>query len=164
MKMTVAGGERKLGLGFYWQDLKVGDRFRTFSRLVTEADLVNFISTTGMLEELFIDPSHNDSPIAGRLVPGALTYSLIEGMLFQTMVQGTGLALLEVHMKALKPVRVSDTISAAVEVTHLKPTSSGNRAIVTTAVSIENQEQTVVMTYDVTRMLAGRPEHPAAHS
>lgn len=150
--------ERRLGQGFFWQDLAVGDRFRTFRRKVTEADLVGFIGVTGMLEELFIDPDHGGGAIGGRLVPGALTYSLIEGMIFQTMIQGTGLALLDASMKALKPVRVGDAIEAVIEVTKVKPTSTGNRAIIESAVTIHNGEGASVMTYVVTRMLKGRTE------
>ena len=41
---------RTVGLGFCWQDYEVGDRFQTIGRTVTEADLVNFINTTGMTE------------------------------------------------------------------------------------------------------------------
>lgn len=150
-------GEKRLGQGFYWQEIKVGDRFRTFKRTVTETDLVNFISVTGMLEELFIDAEHGGGAMGGRVVPAALTYSLIEGMLLTTMIQGTGMALLDAHMTALKPVRVGDTVSASVEITVLKPTSRGNRAIVTSAVDIRNQADESVMTYIVTRMLAGDP-------
>lgn len=147
---------RLLGQGFYWQDIAVGDRFRTRRRLVTEADLVGFIGVTGMLEDLFVDPGHG-GVIEGRLVPAALTYGLIEGLLFQTMIQGTGLALLEVAMKAIRPVRVGDTIWASVEVTLVRPSSKANRAVVGSAVVIHNQAGEVVLTYDVTRLLAGRP-------
>lgn len=155
-------GERRLGQGFYWQQLNQGDRFRTFSRTITETDLVNFISVTGMLEELFIDAVHGGGAMGGRVVPGALTYSLIEGLLFQSMIQGTGMALLDVQMKALKPVRVGDTIHAFVVVSKIKPTSSGNRAIVVSDVEIRNQTDEPVMTYTVTRMLAGDPAQDRA--
>ena len=37
-----------IGLGFAWDELEVGYRFRTIGRTVTEADLVIFISITGM--------------------------------------------------------------------------------------------------------------------
>lgn len=56
----------RLGQGFYWQDLAVGQRFRTFRRTVTEINLVNFIGTTGMLEAVFIDASHEGGAIPGR--------------------------------------------------------------------------------------------------
>jgi 3-hydroxybutyryl-CoA dehydratase len=45
----------QLGQGYVWQDISVGQRWRTFRRTVTEADLVNFINATGMLEAIFIE-------------------------------------------------------------------------------------------------------------
>lgn len=145
------------GRGPYWQELEVGQRFKTFRRLITETDLVNFIATTGMLETLFIDPD-DDGPIGGRVVPAALTYSLIEGFIFQNLIQGVGLALLEVSMKALAPVRVGDRVWGLITITGIKPTSKGNRAIVTSTVDIHNQHDEAVLSYTVTRMLAGQPQ------
>jgi len=147
-----------LGQGFYWQDLAVGQRFRTFRRTVTEADLVAFIGTTGMLEAIFIEEGYALGAIAGRPVPGVLTYALIEGFLTQTMIQGTGLAMLELHKRILAPVVVGDTIHARIEVTAIRPTSRADRAIVTSRVDVYNQRDVMVMTYTATRMLAGRPQ------
>ncbi len=146
-----------LGLGFYWQDIKVGQRFRTFRRTVTESDLVSFIGTTGMLEAIFLESDYPEGAIAGRPVPGALTYALIEGFILQSMIQGTGLAMLELHKKILAPVVVGDTIRAEIEVTGIRPTSKNNRAVVTSRVDVFDQRDRMVMTYTATRMLAGRP-------
>lgn len=146
-----------LGHGFYWQELSVGQRFQTFRRTLTETDLVNFISVTGMLEAIFIDVEGAASGIGGRPVPAALTYALIEGFLFQSMIQGTGQAMLELTQKVIAPVRVGDTIHAIVEVAGVRPTSKGNRAVVDSKVDIFNQHGEPVMTYSARRMLAGRP-------
>ena len=147
----------RLGQGFYWQDIAVGDKFQTFRRTITEADLVNFISVTGMLEAIFIDAHYEGAAMAGRPVPAALTYSMIEGMLLQTMIQGTGLAMLELTQKIHAPVRVDDTIFATVEVTGLRPTSKSGRAVVDSLIEVFNQEGVKVMTYTAKRLLAGRP-------
>jgi acyl dehydratase len=156
--MTTHANLPTLGQGFYWQDLAVGQRFKTFRRTVTETDLVGFINVTGMLEAIFIDAEYSAAhgAIAGRVVPAALTYTLIEGLLFQSMIQGTGLAMLELEQKALKPVFVGDTISAVVEVTAIKPTSKQNRAVVTSQIDVSNQRGEAVLTYTAVRMLAGR--------
>lgn len=146
-----------LGRGYYWQELSVGQRFQTFRRTITETDVINFISVTGMLETIFIDTTFEHGAIKGRPVPGALTYGLIEGMVMQSMVQGTGLALLEVHKKLLAPVVVGDTVWAEIEVTGIRPTSKHNRAIVASRIDIKNQHDKDVITYTVTRMLAGQP-------
>lgn len=145
--------------GYYWQELKIGPMGRTLRRTVTETDLVNFISVTGMLEAIFIDANYPHAAIPGRLVPAALTQSLIEGMLFQTVIQGTGLALLEVHLKAHAPVRVGDAIWATVDTLDVRPTSKANRAIVTSEIKIYNQDDQLVVSYVVKRLLAGSPEN-----
>src|SRR5215469_14607955 len=85
-----------LGLGFTWEELSPGQRFRTLNRTVTETDLVLFTGVTGMLETIFTDrtfAAEKGGAIQGQFVPAALTYSLIEGLLCQSMIQGTGLAI-----------------------------------------------------------------------
>ena len=158
MTQVASGRGPILGHGFYWQDIAVGQRFRTFRRTVTETDLVNFINTTGMLEAIFIEEGYEHGAIKGRPVPAALSYALIEGFILQSMIQGTGLAMLELHKKILAPVVVGDTIRAEIEVTSLRPTSKNNRAIVTTRNDVFNQRDEMVLTYTATRMLAGRPD------
>ncbi len=61
---------------------------RTFRRTITETDLVNFFSVTGMLEAIFIEEDYEGAAMAGRPVPGALTYTLIEGFILQTVMPG----------------------------------------------------------------------------
>ncbi|MEQ8936176.1 MAG: MaoC family dehydratase [Amphiplicatus sp.] len=153
--MTDTSDVHKLGQGYYWQDLSVGRKFRTFRRTLTETDLVNFITVTGMLEAIFVDADHGGA-MGGRPVPAALTYSIIEGFLTQTMLQGTALALLEVSTKVRAPVRVGDSIFATVEVTGVNPTSKGGRAVVVSEVNVFNQRDELVLDYVVTRLLSGR--------
>jgi acyl dehydratase len=146
-----------LGQGFFWQDLQAGQRFQTLRRTITETDLVNFISVTGMLEAIFIDANYPHGAMKGRPVPAALTYSIIEGFILQTMIQNTGLAMLEMTQKVHGPVQVNDTIYATVEVTSVRPTSKSGRAVVTSNVEVLNQRDEKVLTYTATRLLAGRP-------
>lgn len=151
-----ARGEPLMGRGFYWQDLEPGFRQRTLRRTVTETDLVNFIGVTGMLEAIFIDAHYEAGAIGGRPVPAALTYCLIEGFILQSMIQGTGLALLDVGQIVRAPVRVGDTIWACVEITDIRPTSRNGRAVVSSVVDVFNQRDEQVMQYTVKRLLAGR--------
>jgi len=148
-----------LGLGFTWEQLSPGQRFRTLNRTITETDLVLFTGVTGMLETIFIDRTFagEKGAIQGQFVPAALTYSLIEGLLCQSMIQGTGLAMLDLNQQVLAPVRVGDTVHGEIEITSVRPTSKGNRGIVVSKIDVKNQQGNVVMTYEATRMLAGRP-------
>jgi acyl dehydratase len=156
---TQAKAMRTVGIGLYWDDLKLGDRFKTLNRTITEADIVQFIGVTGMVETLFTDLSFgaDHGVIKGRVVPAACTYTIIEGLLCQATMQTTGLALLEVQKKVLKPVFAGDTVHAEVEVTAVRPTSKGNRGIVTTQNNVVTQNGETVITYRAVRMMAGRP-------
>jgi acyl dehydratase len=147
-----------LGLGFTWDQLSAGQKFRTLNRTVTETDLMMFVGVTGMVEVIFTDATFGaeKGAIQGRFVPAALTYSLIEGLLCQSMIQGTGLAMLDLKKQVKAPVRVGDTVHAEVEVTSVRPTSKGNRGIVVSRIDVKNQHGEVVITYEATRMLAGK--------
>lgn len=151
---------KTLGIGLYWDDLTVGDKFKTLNRTITEPDIVNFIGVTGMVETLFTDLSfgdHGGGLMEGRVAPAACTYTIIEGLLCQSTMQTTGLALLEVEKKVLKPVFAGDTVHAEVEVIAVRPTSKGNRGIVTTMNNVMNQKDEMVIQYRAVRMMAGRP-------
>jgi 3-hydroxybutyryl-CoA dehydratase len=155
---VMAAEMKTLGLGFTWEELSAGQRFRTLNRTITEADLMMFVGTTGMVEVIFTDHTFGAErgAIQGRFVPAALSYSLIEGLLCQSMIQGTGLAMLELNKKVLKPVRVGDTIHGEVEILSVRPTSKGGRGIMASRVDVKNQDGEVMISYEATRMLAGK--------
>lgn len=53
---------------------------------------------------------------------------------------------------------VGDSIWGIDETLEVKPTSRDNRAVVTSKIQIKNQDDALVLTYVVKRMLAGDPE------
>lgn len=150
---------RTVGLGIYWNDLKIGEKFRTVGRTIFEADLVNFIGVTGMNEGLFNDMEYirDHSPL-GRAVPGALVYSFAEGLLITSTIQGVGMAFLNATIDIKGPTLVNDTIHVEVEVQEIKPTSRDpKRALVRTFNQVRNQKGETVLTYNPLRMVRGRP-------
>src|SRR5256714_517403 len=82
-----------VGRGFSFEDLRVGFRFRTHRRTISEADLAQFVNVTWLTEELFTVADDAGRAIKGRAVPAALVYAFAEGLLLPTM-QDTGLAFL----------------------------------------------------------------------
>ncbi|MFL6116379.1 MAG: MaoC/PaaZ C-terminal domain-containing protein [Catenulispora sp.] len=144
--------------GLTYEQMPVGQVFRTARRTVTETDLVNFITWGGYNEPLFWDDSHAaGGGYTGRLIPGAMTYSLAEGLVVQTHVlHGTGLAMLEMELKILKPVYVGDTLYAIVETTGSRATSDGRRGVVSTRVGVRNQRDEEVLVYTPVRLIRGK--------
>lgn len=155
---------RVVGLGIGWDELKAGDKLKTINRTITEADLVNFINATGMVEMIFTDATFNDRHGAikgGRPVPGALVYCFCEGLLVQGTMQMTGLAMLETTMKTVGPTNVGDTIHCEVEVLSVRETSKGRRGIVKTRNDAINQNGEIVLTYEAVRMMASQEQRDA---
>ena len=149
-----------LGEGFHWDELTVGDRFRTFGRTVTETDIVNFVSSVGMLESLFLDAEYRaaHSAIAGRPAPAALVHALAEGLTLNATGQGTGLAFLHMELNVEGPVMQGDTIHVEIEVTEVRPARKDNRGLVRTRNRIVNQRGECVITYTPLRLMAGRAQ------
>ncbi len=160
MSTNETDGEPPLyGQGLTYEEMRVGRRFRTLARTVTEADITAFVGVTGMTEVLFTDHTFAKGAAArGRAAPAVLSYALMEGIQCQTLIQATGLALLELQKQVLKPTFAGDTIHTIVEVLACRPTSKGDRGIVTTKNDIINQHGETVITYKATRMIAGRGE------
>lgn len=145
--------------GLYWTDMTIGSTFSTASRTVTENDLVNFVGM-GFTEPLFMDASGAAAAgYRGRLVPGALTFSLAEGLVMLTnVIHGTGMAFLGTKITVLAPVFVGDTLEVCWTVTSARQASSGRRGVVTTKNLVRNQHGEVVLEYEPVRLIAAAPD------
>ncbi len=141
-----------VGRGFCFEDLKVGQRFRTHKRTIAESDLNAFVNLTWLTEELFTVEEDSGRALKGKPVPGAMVYAFAEGLLLPTM-QDTGLAFLNATLDIKAPTQVGDTIHVEVEVTEARLTSKGDRGLVRTANKVVNQHGTTVITYNPLRML-----------
>ena len=150
-----------VGLGLQLEDLPVGRQFKSIGRTITETDVVNFISCTGLLEVIFTDEEYRKehSEIKGRVVPGVLVYSLAEGLLVRATMQHTGLALLHLDFTIHKPVFVGDTIHVEVEVIEARRSRSRpNVGIVRSRNQVFNQKGDLVQTYVTLRMVRARSD------
>jgi len=152
-------GYELIGLGFFYEDLPLGRKFKTINRTITEADLVGFINVTGMTEVLFTDVEFlkTESDIKQRVVPGALVYCLSEGLLVQATMQHTGLAFLGMELAVKGPTCVGDTIHVECEVIESRLSQTRpNRGLVRTFNTVRKQDGTPVLTYNPLRMVRAR--------
>ena len=143
--------------GRTWEQMTPGSSFRTGTRTVTEADLIQFITWGGFNEPLFFDSSHAASGgYQGRLIPGAMTYCIAEGLILQTgVLSGTGLAFMSMELSVKKPVYVGDTLHAIVTTTESRASSKPGRGVVTATVSVRNQRDEEVLVFTPVRLIRG---------
>ena len=148
-----------MGTGLYWDDVRIGQRFQTLGRTVTEADIAMFVGVTGMVEEMFtnIEYIKAESKIGARPVPGSFVYCIAEGLLMQSTMQRTGMAFLECDLRILKPTVAGDTLLVQAEVVEARATSKPGRGLMRTMNRVVNQRGEVVATYNPLRMVKGRP-------
>ena len=142
--------------GILFDDYTVGQTFETDRRTITETDHVNFTTAFGFFEPLFMDRAYVETrtPYKARIVPGALTFSVAEGLtILSGILHDTGMALLGVEMTILKPVFVGDTLGVRIEVADKRDTSKPDRGIVTYTHDVYNQQNEAVMEYRVKRMI-----------
>ena len=149
-----------LGHGFYYQDWHEGYEFQTLGRTITETDILNFVGVSGMTEELFTSRVYLEehTNFTGRLVPGALVFSMAEGLVIPATISRTGIAFLNCQIDVKAPTFAGDTIHVEGTVTQIKPASKGNRALVRTDNRVVNQNGEVTLTYNPLRMMKGRPD------
>jgi acyl dehydratase len=152
-----------MGMGLHWDDVKVGQRFRTLARTITEADITLFVGVTGMVEEMFTNLEYirAESRIGARPAPGSLVFCICEGLLMQSTMQRTGMAFLECDLRILKPTMAGDTIHVQAEVVEARATSKPGRGLMRTFNRVVNQRGELVATYNPLRMVKGR-EHTVA--
>jgi len=90
-------------------------------------------------------------------VPGALVYTIAEGLLVQATLQRTGLAFLSMTFDVKGPTFVGDTVHVEVEVLESRATSRDpNRGLVRTRNDVVNQHGETVISYAPLRLAAGR--------
>ena len=101
--------------GYYLEDLEVG-MIATFSKTVTEADIVLFAGVSGDTNPVHIDEEvAKKSVFEGRIAHGMLTASFVSTVL-GTRMPGPGCIYLSQSLRFKGPVRIGDTVTAIVEV------------------------------------------------
>jgi len=142
--------------GHYFEAFTPGRAYATGRRTVSEADHVNFTTSFGFFEPLFMDREYiaRDTPYGKPIVPGALTFSLAEGLtILSGILHGTGMAFLGVELSVTRPVFIGDTVHVEIEVLDRRETQKPDRGIVTFAHRVINQDDEMVMRYTVKRMI-----------
>jgi acyl dehydratase len=132
-----------------FEEFQVGQRFDTYGRTITEADIVQFTSLAGLKLPVFIDDEwcRRNTPYGGRISPGLMTAAYAVGMMEDVLGGNTLAALSLDEFRFHVPVRPGDTLRAQVEVAGKRDTSDGARGILRLSVKVLNQREDEVMDF-----------------
>lgn len=102
-----------------FESFRVGER-ATFTKTVTEADVVLMAGISGDLNPLHLDEDYGRrTRFKGRVAHGVLTVSFVSAA--NTLLTGPGFVYLGQELKFLAPVRIGDTVTAASEIAEVRP-------------------------------------------
>lgn len=147
-------------MGRYFNELTVGDRFLTRGRTITEGDILQFAQFTGDWNPVHVDETHAAPVHGGRIAHGPIFPGIAFGMLSQhDLIDGTAIALKDIAWTFLAPVHIGDTIRISAEITEASPhPAKPDRGRVVFAVSVLNQQGTIVNKGSATIVIQTRPE------
>ena len=147
-------------IGRYFEELNVGDKWVSQSRVVTDADIINYAGMGGDFYELHLnDKFAQEQGFNGRIFHGLGTITMTGGFLYQSIpLQKVIIAHLGGSYKLLKPVYPGDTIHDEIELVEKRESrSKENAGIITFSNAIKNQTGETVLEYDVTFLWRRRP-------
>ncbi len=141
----------------YFDEMKVGEKFVTRARTITETDVVFFCMFTGNWLELHSNVEYaKTTPFGQRIVQGSLVFALIAGLV-PTGTAGRIVAFYGVDkIRFLKPVLIGDTIHVEGELMELqdKDEKSG---VTTHQLSVKNQRGETVQVTTWKHLVSKKP-------
>lgn len=137
---------------YFFEDMQEGME-ASFSKTVTEADLVLFAGVTGDLNPVHIDAEFAASSMfKQRIAHGMLSAGFISTV-FGTRLPGPGCIYVSQNLRFRAPVFIGDTVTARVKVTGLKPEK--NMVLFETVCSVGGKD---VVTGDAVIMVPRREQ------
>jgi len=104
--------------GYFIEDLKTGQS-ASFSKTVTEADIVLFAGVSGDTNPVHLDQVFAEkTPFKTRIAHGMLSAGFISTV-FGTKLPGPGAIYMSQTLKFKAPVKIGDTVTATCTVTEI---------------------------------------------
>ncbi len=135
--------------GKYYEDLKVGNKFITVARTVTEADIVTFSGLSGDFNPIHTDEEFAKNTIhKGRITHGLLTLAIASGLIARLGIfTEATIGLLGIdNLGFTAPVKPGDTIHAEMEIVDKRETKKPDRGIIFRQITVKNQRDETVLT------------------
>lgn len=133
--------------GLTYDEFKLGDRFVSQARTVTETDVVSFAALSGDYNPLHTDAEFaKTTPFGARIAHGMLVASMGTGFGNQMgVLEGTSLALIEQVIRYKEPIHFGDTVHLELIAKDKKETSKSDRGIIVFDALVVNQRNETVV-------------------
>jgi acyl dehydratase len=139
-----------------FEDLPIGQEYRSPGRTVTETDIVIFAGLSGDYNVLHTDAEHMKSSLFGeRIAHGLLILSIQQGLLERGMPGRSREALVGLKWKFKGPVKIGDTLHVRGRIAAKADSDEPDWGLVTVEREVVNQFGEIVQSGE-TQHLVGR--------
>src|SRR4051794_15107023 len=149
----------------FFDDVEVGQEWRSLGRTITETDIVNFAGLSGDFNPIHVDHEFAKTTLFRRPVAhGLLVWAISSGLGMHAPAMRT-LAFLGIRDWQFKgPVYAGDTIRLRSKVLEKEARSRGRRGVITWHREVVNQEGKVVQDGVTLTLVEGRAAAGTADS
>lgn len=145
----------------YFDELPIGEPWKSRARTVTEADVVHFAGLTGDFDPLHVDHEYaRATPFRQPIAHGLLGLSLVAGLASDHPWAKTEAFVAIREWQFLKPIFIGDTVHAVTEVVEKAPKNRRRGQIIWRRRLI-NQRGEIVQEGTFETLVAIRPEKQA---
>ena len=124
-------------------DMKIGDKYTSRTRTVTESEIEAFCRANHLSEDFFLsDEAGKAASLRKRVTPGAQTL-VIASALTEDLTFGLLLVSMD-KIKFVSPLYPPDTVHLEVQLLNKKTTSKGDRTFYTFSWVLKNQDGTMI--------------------
>lgn len=147
--------------GMYFEEFRVGQRFISAGRTITEHDILTFAGLSGDYNQIHTDAEFSKAtPFGQRVAHGVLGLAVATGLVMRTgILEGTVLAFREIDQwKFSKPVFIGDTIHVEVTLMETKAMPRLGGGLINIEVNVLNQRNESVMKGYWSALIASRKD------
>ena len=130
-----------------FDELKIGEVFDAGKRTITAQDIADFAKVSGDKNPLHLDDEYAKSThFGGQIAHGLLNASIATGLSSEYgLFKESLIALKEMSLRFLSPVRPKDTLNLRLECIDLKHSSKPDRGLATFKAELYNQNGYAVL-------------------
>ena len=148
--------------GKYFEELNVGDKWVSESRIITAAEISNYAGVGGDFYEIHLNDEYaQEQGFKSRIFHGLGTITVTGGFLYQALpLQQVIIAHLGGSYKLTNPVYVGDTLYDEIELVGKRESKSRkDGGIVTFRNLVKNQRGETVLEYDLSFLWRKKPKN-----
>jgi acyl dehydratase len=135
-----------IGKGLFYEDFRVGQRFHSGTRTMTEQDLRRFTDLSGDASAVHVDGDYARSiGFGGPIVHGPFGIAVVFGLLFEErIVESTAIGMLDLEWRFVAPIVAGDQLRFEMTVTRCRRSRSRQAGVINRHFRLLKQGDVVV--------------------